>query len=71
LTAPNAALIIVGLLVVIAGTGVYMQEASPSSHLPMPPGLPTNPDATIGVIFVALGVLILASGIVLVAIGNH
>lgn len=56
-------LIVVGLAVLLGGLAVYLQSASPYSQLPMAPGLPTNPDATIGIIFMVLGAVMTASGI--------
>jgi hypothetical protein len=62
-------LIMVGLAFLLGGAAVYFQRAAQSSQLPMPPGLPTNPDATIGIICMVIGAVIIASGISMQVLG--
>jgi hypothetical protein len=62
-------LIVVGLIFLLGGAAVYLQRASQSSQLPMPPGLPTNPDATIGLVCMVMGVVIVASGVAMQVLG--
>lgn len=62
-------LVIVGLVFLLGGAAVYLQRTSQSSQLPMPPGLPTNPDATIGIVCMVIGVVVVASGVAMQVLG--
>jgi hypothetical protein len=62
---PTIIVIVIGFILLLAGAGVYLERTSINSQLPMSPGLPTNPDSTIGIICVVLGVGIVISGAVL------
>jgi hypothetical protein len=69
LAAAAIGLIIVGVIFLVGGAAVYLQRTSKSSQLPMPPGLPANPDATIGIVCMVMGAVIIASGISMQLLG--
>lgn len=69
LAAAVIVLVVVGLAVVLGGLAVYLQRNSPISQLPMAPGLPANPDATIGIIAMVMGVVMIASGVCMQFLG--
>jgi hypothetical protein len=62
-------LILVGLIFLLGGAAVYFQRTNESSQLPMPPGLPTNPDATIGIVCMVIGAVVIASGVSMQVLG--
>lgn len=66
---PLIGLMVIGVLLVLAGVGVYSERNAPNSQIPMAPGLPSNPDATIGIIIMGLGVAMVVSGLCVAVIG--
>jgi uncharacterized membrane protein len=62
---PTVVLIVIGFILLLAGAGIYLERTAINSQLPMAPGLPTNPDATIGIICMVLGFGIVISGALL------
>ncbi len=62
-------LMLVGLAVLLGGAAVYLQKNAAISNLPMAPGLPANPDATIGIIGMVMGAVMIASGVCMQILG--
>jgi hypothetical protein len=62
---PTVVLIVIGFIFLLAGAGVYLERTAVNSQLPMSPGLPADPDATIGIICMVLGFGIVISGALL------
>lgn len=62
-TTAAVVLILVGMVVMLGGAALYLQKNAAISNLPMGPGLPANPDATIGIIGMVMGAVMIASGI--------
>ena len=62
---PTVVLIVIGFVFLLAGAGVYIQRTAISSQLPMSAGIPTDPDATIGIVCMVLGFGIVVAGALL------
>jgi hypothetical protein len=62
---PTVVLIVIGFVFLLAGAGVYLQRTATNSQLPMAAGIPTDPDATIGIVCMVLGFGIVVAGALL------
>lgn len=62
-------LVVVGLVVLLGGAALYLQKDSSISNLPMGPGLPSNPDATMGIVGMVMGAVMIASGVLMQILG--